>query len=104
MQHRLARTVAMALVRQQNEACGAAESPYRLIEPLALHREGPRVAVGFTMDQQKRTGDFVRRHIGGHPDIDLGRLPDAALLELEPERRQCPVVRAAARYPGTEQI
>ena len=104
VQDRLSASVAVRLVRQQNQPCRAAASLDRLEEPIGLNREGSRIVVGLTMDQQQGGFDLVGIRERRHFHVKLGRLPERPPFGLESEGRQSPVAGAGAGDAGGEEV
>mmetsp|Transcript_38188 Transcript_38188/g.96676 ORF Transcript_38188/g.96676 Transcript_38188/m.96676 type:complete len:523 (-) Transcript_38188:1676-3244(-) len=93
----LARAVAVRLVRQQHQPARGAVALERMVVALRLQRERARVVVVLAVDEQQRARHLVGRHEGRHARVHVRRLPQRALLVLEPKRRERAVERAGAR-------
>ena len=104
VQDRLSASVAVRLVRQQDQPSRPAVALDRLEKPIGLNREGSRVVVGLTMDQQQGGFDLVGVRERRHFHVKLGCLPERPPLGLESEGRKSPVVSAGAGDAGGEKV
>ena len=104
MERGLARAVAVGLGGQRDVADVAAQALQRGEQAIALDRERAVVVVGRAVDHEERLVDLVGEPERRHLIVDLCRLPVGALLGLEAERGQRPVVRARAGDAGEEQV
>ena len=104
VQHRLARGVAVRLVRQGDVADRGAVALERHVEAFRLNRERAAVVIRLAVNQQDGLVDLVRVIERRHRGVDVRHLPERALLVLESERGQGAVVGAAARQAGAEDV
>mmetsp|Transcript_11256 Transcript_11256/g.33799 ORF Transcript_11256/g.33799 Transcript_11256/m.33799 type:complete len:279 (+) Transcript_11256:553-1389(+) len=91
-------------MRKDDKATGSSVALQCRIESLRLQGEGAGVVVSGAVDEQQRLLDEVRVLEGAHGGVGVGRLPQCALLRLEPERRQRPVVCAAASDTSRKKV
>jgi len=70
------RPVAVVLEGQQHEPGGAARTAHGLEEDLGLEREGTRVGVVVTVDDQCRLVDLVGEEGRRDLDVDIPRLEE----------------------------
>src|SRR5437773_2102309 len=104
VQHGLPCHVPVRFVGQHHQTRRAAQPLDSRKEAFRVDREGARVVVGLAVRHQDRFVDRVGVHEGRHPQVHRARLPERAVLVLEAERRERPVVGARARDAGPEQV
>ena len=86
MLHTLPGSIAVVLEGQQHQPGGAARTAHGLEEDLRLEREGARVGVVVTVDDQDRLVDLIGEEGRRELDVDIPRLEEGATFGLEAER------------------
>ncbi len=94
----------MRFRRKHHQTHRAAIAPNRRVQPFRLDRKRSGVVVRLAMNQKDRRLDLVREPEWRHAGVRIRRFPECSTLALEAKRSQRPVVSAALRHAGAEQL
>ena len=94
----------MTFIREQDQTGIAAKSLDGLKQAFRLNRERSRVVVGFAVNEEDRSFDFVSAREWRDFHVYLRCLPERPPFTLESERRQRSVVCTTSRNARRKEV